>query len=261
MFVVVDLFRNVPEFDRVRPKWRTYEQMRAAAHEISGEPWLEPLPPGPPVFTLAAALDAVATADLDELVATAQGGADPRVRGKALRALAERGQRDVIRAVARDGPEKVRAEAARCLGRAGDLEGLDALANDPSPRVRRGVRLGYAELGTAAAVRRLLDAGAEEELGRVARAEAVPALAEAAPRSPAACKALGNTKAPEAVPVLRAVLAKPGAPAAVRAAATESLGRLGAPEALPEVLKACRDASPAVAREAEVARQRLLRTR
>lgn len=38
MFVVVDLFRNVPAFDRVRPRARVYEAMRHTAHEMVGEP-------------------------------------------------------------------------------------------------------------------------------------------------------------------------------------------------------------------------------
>lgn len=42
VFVVVDLFRNVPELDRVRPQSKLYEGMRRAAHEIVGEPYEAP---------------------------------------------------------------------------------------------------------------------------------------------------------------------------------------------------------------------------
>lgn len=37
MFIVVDLFLNVPEFDRVRPDAMLYRGMRMAAHEMVGE--------------------------------------------------------------------------------------------------------------------------------------------------------------------------------------------------------------------------------
>jgi hypothetical protein len=42
VFVVVDLFRNVPELDRVRPQSKLYEGMRKAAHEMVGEPYEAP---------------------------------------------------------------------------------------------------------------------------------------------------------------------------------------------------------------------------
>jgi hypothetical protein len=41
VFVVVDLFRNVPAFDRIRPRAKLYEGMRYAAHEMVGEPYQE----------------------------------------------------------------------------------------------------------------------------------------------------------------------------------------------------------------------------
>jgi antitoxin component YwqK of YwqJK toxin-antitoxin module len=43
VFVVVDLFRNVPAFDRIRPEAKLYEGMRKAAHEMVGEPYRGPL--------------------------------------------------------------------------------------------------------------------------------------------------------------------------------------------------------------------------
>ncbi len=42
IFVVVDLFRNVSEFDDVRPRSKLYEGMREAAHELSGERYDRP---------------------------------------------------------------------------------------------------------------------------------------------------------------------------------------------------------------------------
>lgn len=38
MFLVVDLFFNVPEFDRVRPRAPLYRAAREVAHEMVGEP-------------------------------------------------------------------------------------------------------------------------------------------------------------------------------------------------------------------------------
>ena len=42
VFLVLDLFRNVPELDRVRPQSKLYEGMRKAAHEMVGEPYEAP---------------------------------------------------------------------------------------------------------------------------------------------------------------------------------------------------------------------------
>jgi len=39
VFVTLDLFLNVPEFDRLRPRARLYEAMRWSGHEITGEPY------------------------------------------------------------------------------------------------------------------------------------------------------------------------------------------------------------------------------
>ena len=39
VFVAIDLFLNVPEFDRVRPDARIYQGMRMAAHDMVGEPY------------------------------------------------------------------------------------------------------------------------------------------------------------------------------------------------------------------------------
>ena len=39
VFMVVDLFRNVPEFDRFRPDARWYRAARYAAHKMVDEPY------------------------------------------------------------------------------------------------------------------------------------------------------------------------------------------------------------------------------
>ena len=41
IFLTLDLFMNVREFDAVRPRARIYRGMRAAAHKMIGEPYLE----------------------------------------------------------------------------------------------------------------------------------------------------------------------------------------------------------------------------
>ncbi len=38
IFTVVDLFRNVDEFDGIRPRSKLYRGMRVAAHKMVGEP-------------------------------------------------------------------------------------------------------------------------------------------------------------------------------------------------------------------------------
>jgi protocatechuate 3,4-dioxygenase beta subunit len=49
VFVTVDLFRNVREFDAVRPRSPLYSSLRAAGHEITGEPLLDAAPAAPPL--------------------------------------------------------------------------------------------------------------------------------------------------------------------------------------------------------------------
>ena len=41
VFVIIDLFRNVEEFDRIRPDSRIYRGMQLAAHEMVGEEYRE----------------------------------------------------------------------------------------------------------------------------------------------------------------------------------------------------------------------------
>lgn len=45
MFLLVDLFRNVPEFDGLRPDADWYRAARYAAHRMAGEPWVGDDPP------------------------------------------------------------------------------------------------------------------------------------------------------------------------------------------------------------------------
>lgn len=87
VFVVVDLFRNVPAFDRIRPEARLYEGMRKAAHRMVGEPYRGPLRVARDPATTAANADG--------------GGADPE------RARREPpGERSVYRALRHVGVER-----------------------------------------------------------------------------------------------------------------------------------------------------------
>jgi hypothetical protein len=95
VFVVIDLFRNVPAFDRIRPSADVYRATRFAAHKLVGEPYLD-------------------GGFRDELPAER-----PEVRPDPL---------DVVR-----DPEASRADrvaACRALGRAGAARDLEAAALD-----------------------------------------------------------------------------------------------------------------------------------
>jgi HEAT repeat protein len=270
MFAVVDLFKNVPAFDRLRPDSRTYRSMRYAAHKLAGESYEDgdfheaaQAHVEAPLKTLRRELRAVEHAgSVEELAAIARDESDPRARIRALRALADHAGGDrTLLDVARDTQEseKVRAQAARYLGRTGPtaLGALDGLAASAPPRVVKGVLLGYAELGTGDAVRRLVEHGADDALARVRNPDAIPALAEACRTSTAACTALANTRSPDAVAPLVATLRDMARPARVRAAAAEALGRLGDREALAAVTDACDDPHRPVVLAAKRARQRL----
>ena len=49
VFLVIDLFWNVPEFDGVRPRAPLYQGMRKAAHEMVGEKYVDPEAPAEPM--------------------------------------------------------------------------------------------------------------------------------------------------------------------------------------------------------------------
>jgi len=265
MFVVVDLFRNVPEFDRVRPEWHTYKKMRLAAHRLVDEPSdFAVSTPTAIARTLGTELARVdRLADFELLVETAlDESIDPRVRGRSMRRIATDfapAARDVLAAIAFRGGEstKVRGAAARYLARAGAVTEAERLADDPCLMVRRGARVGLAELGTANAAKALLDREADDALALILNPEAIPVLADAAATNPAACAALGNTKSPDAVRPLVATLQDKGVHPRIRAAAVDALGRLGRSEALDAINAACQDWHACVVKKAELARQRL----
>ena len=277
-FVILDLFRNVPAFDSVRPRSPTYRAMRYAAHEMIGEPYFDRdfvewarKPRADAARGLRIALSGVEHEDsLVALQRLARESNDSRVRIRALRRLATehggRARRAVLSiAWDEDETEKVRAQAARYLGRTGEgaLADLDHLADRAPPRVREGALWGYAELGSPAAVRALVERDATVALARVVKPEAVPALAEALQSDTddetraACCRALGNTKSPDAAEPLTRLLSDRSVRPYVRAAAADALGRLGHREALEAITTACNDPWPAVVKEARRAKQRL----
>lgn len=274
VFVVLDLFLNVPEFDGIRPRAPLYRAMRMTAHELVNEPYLEDAP-AITAPSLGSALLATERATFEGLRERGWGeGEDPRVRIKALRLLAERfpGEaRPALLRVVRDDSDspKVRAEAARFLGRTGPgaLTDLEVLAQ--ARETSDGALRGMGDLGTAAAAEALLRWAktrpvAREALARVANPDAVPVLAQAAQDRQvdaqtrgAACRALGRTKAPDATAVLVALLETRGEPPAVRAAAAEALGRQGRREAAKAVARARNDPARTVAAAALRASQRI----
>jgi hypothetical protein len=79
VFVTIDLFRNVSEFDSIRPRSPLYSSLREAGHELVGEPLLDDASaPTARLFTKGAAepeeaLAAVALARIEGLVYTPEG--------------------------------------------------------------------------------------------------------------------------------------------------------------------------------------------
>jgi len=295
VFTIVDMFFNVAEFDRVRPRARLYRAMRYSGHRLVGEPYLDgdfgdSRQPQPGVGRegkaeqLRRALAAVHGFEREGMLEGLRGMAfehgDARVRIEALAAMVRqfgRQSRETLLKVARDRREtdKVRFQAARLLGRTGrdalpDLERL--LGTDQREAVRHGAVRGLGEVGSPAAAERLLSLADDPRLRSAAvRAVAIITAIEALPvlaslvtnteRSPgiraAACRALTSFRVSTAVDRLMEVL-EGGAPAEVRAAAAWGLGVLAERRAI-NALKAARyDASPAVAR---AARRSLTRVR
>jgi len=296
VFTVVDLFRNVPEFDRVRPDWGLYRGMRVAAHRMVGEPIAdgdvdvaptgrEAARPGPLAdagalrASLAAATLASSAAELETL---AVDGPDPRVRIHALRLLAERfgaeARPTLLQVIDdRDEADTVRRQATRFLGRTGGgaLETLErVLAADLPERVRCGAVDALGDLATAPAARRALQIAAgppsrmrgvaTDALARMGSAEAAPLLESlVADRTvpldirAAACRGLGSARCAAAVNTLTSVLGDDSHLPVVRAAAAESLGRIGDPRGRAAVTAACGDWDAGVVRAARLARTRL----
>jgi len=241
--------------------------------------------------SLAEALTAVAryraSRSMTMLALFATHAADPRVRIRALRAVAElfgAEARPILLSAVEDVAEleKVRREAARLLGRTGSGAGaeLDRLVNsDLPPRVRGGAVLGLAELGTAIGATRAFGIAATPEhpmrleaataLARMSAPEAARRLAallteeEARQRSSlpeaarvAVCQSLGQSHAPEAARPLTDLL-ETDKSAAVRAAAAHALGVLGQKDAMKVLAAARADPVAEVARAAHIAWSRL----
>jgi len=218
IFVVLDLFLNVDEFDRIRPRARVYRSMRLAAHDMVDEPYYDNdfgpsraghkfliarrthcvAPVSAQARYLADELERIRELPLSELHATAQNADDPRVRIAALRSMARRGgshARPAIVAMVHNESEtnKVRVQAALLVGRtgAGSLPVLnDLIGSIELPgAVREGAVRGLGELGSADATRRLLHisagdpalrSAADKGVARVRRPEGVTLLLDAA---------------------------------------------------------------------------------
>ena len=181
MFVVVDLFRNVSEFDRIRPQARVYRAMRYSAHKLVGESYTDgDFAETLPARTVARSAPPVAVTDaevLREMLGNVQRAEtfddlrdhvtrrdDVRVRKTAMRRLASRfgreAQATLIQVVRdRSDGDRARAEAACALGRTGASAFVpldDILRSGVRPTIKRGAVLGLGELSTAEAAERAL---------------------------------------------------------------------------------------------------------
>jgi HEAT repeat protein len=245
MFMIVDLFRNVEEFDAIRPRSSLYRGMQIAAHKMVGEPVLDSRFRVAPALLRARARpdasDAFAHVPpgrrrLEELKQLGREGSfeplraaltderNPRMRVAAMRVLAENfgaDARDVLLARVHDHRETewVRAEAAHFVGWTGP-EAYDALeeivrSRWPDP-IRAGALRGLGRSGSAAAVERALACADENSppLHRAARAVFEQAVD------------------PKAVPLLLRVAEDSGRSEALRVAACRGLGRTRTREAV-----------------------------
>lgn len=224
---------------------------------------------------------------LQSLAQLATDGRDPRVRIRALAALAEVFGAEalpILWAVIEDGAEtdKVRREAARFLGRTGEDAGAELkrlLDLDLPPRVQGGAVLGMAESGTARGATRVYEIAAAPEhpmrleasaaLGRIVAPEAARQLVvlvtnqTAEPSGPlpeaaliAVCRSLGQSHVMEARLPLENFL-QTETSAAVRAAAAHALGMLGQKDAMEALVVARDDSGPGVAPAVQIALSRL----
>lgn len=268
VFTVLDLFKNVEEFDRIRPDSRIYEGMRVAAHRMIGEP-IQVAVPAPPAVGIPLARDlerARATDDPGVLALLASDG-DPRVR---LAALEKLGDREELLRIVRDETEtpKMRRTAARLLGCFGTQADMEQLLADRLPAVvRSGAILGLGEMGTIWAAETLLaleDGSAIAAIERLSTSDAGvilrPALLDGGlePETRLAiCRALARIPGDETGRALADVLADTANPPAVRATAANSLGRLQYDGAAVVLATAIGDSEPDVARQAHLAETRL----
>ena len=286
MFLVVDLFRNVEHFDGIRPRARLYRAMRYVAHDMVGEPNLDPEFAATSAVvracgartTLLRALASVSDLDVGQLARLVSGSADARIRIHAMRRLAsvdESDARSVLVSVASDHNEsgKIRNAAAEALGPLGDraMADLDRLALDPD--TAGGACRGISAVGTELAVRRLaamtttsaspLRRAALMSVARVRNPESARILAEIARNcsdqelAAASCEALGHVGGDAQRPVLCALATDRCRSREERAAALEALGRIGAAEDVGAVETIRHDESTQVARAAELAAHRI----
>jgi len=261
VFLVVDLFLNVRALDGVRPDSDWYRATRYAAHKISGRTYLD----GgyreaieAPERLDAAALDeeyvavsALAlTRDTDALRRRTRTG-DVRIRMAALGAIVDVSGRDarpllVAIATEQGRPALLRREAARLVGRTGNgaLAALRSLLRaDLPPGILAGAALGLSRvengegasvaLGVAERFHGEVRGAACDALSEMEGSAALHVLLEAAtnarradPIRAAACRGLGNARAPAATAALRRILADEGAPATLREAASAALAEL-----------------------------------
>jgi aminopeptidase N len=190
--------------------------------------------------------DVTVEAPADLLLAQLKRGRSARARWLAATALSKRFDETTIAALgAVLGNQKeswmVRAEVARALGTIGahsSYELLEPALSTPHPTVRRAVASALGEFRTGEATR---------ALGRIAKKD--PSyLVEAE-----AARALGRTRRPEALKVLRQVVDHPSWADVKRAAALEALGTLREDSALPDLLQRTRYGVPTRGRIAAIA--------
>jgi HEAT repeat protein len=289
VFLTLDLFLDIEEFDAVRPRADLYRGMRVAAHKLVGEPVAEPELRFTPWVAksdaedLRFALAAVGEArSFERLRGLALDASDDRVRIAAMRRMAkEHGAqaRPFLAATitSDEASLKARRRAAMLLGLTGkEAEGaLAGMVDGDLPEfVRTGALIGLGRVGTPTAVERVvavatgrpghLRGAAYEAITQVANPEATATLValaadgcrDVAVRA-AACRALARHGGPEATATLGAIVKDAGAVPELRVAAAGSLGRRGDRTALADVAAACGDKRPAVAQAARLARSRL----
>jgi len=292
IFAIVDLFMNVDEFESVRPRSGLYRGMRVAAHKMVGEPirrqaptrivWAaRPSTAAGIAEELAAVRELKSLSGLRAVAATAE---DARVRIVALKCMTKRfgpqARGALVEAAHRDDETyKVRKQAARLIGRTGrDAEAeLDAILTAELPAaVRAGAVLGLGELRTSSGATRVLAFASDADPAlRTASLKALPRMGGhecaqvllGAAQSPhvraatraAVCRGLSWSRDANTANVLARVLTDPSNPPEVRAAAADSLGRIGQRQALEVVRAASSDPSPLVARQSLLASTRLAR--
>jgi len=149
IFVVIDLFLDVPEFDRMRPRSALYRGMRDAAHEMVGEPTgarsgaADEFDVRFPAYARlghgrsAADVDTDTVAHARRLLRIARDPADPE-REAALAELARctgYGARPVVREALWDDDPAVRDAAIEAIVRARSLDELRLLPPDAVARI------------------------------------------------------------------------------------------------------------------------------